>query len=233
MAGRVSVRLRANDFPVGRRRVIEPVPSECHLVPPHCVPGPGCSEVCTDPVPGEWHFDALSTPDRWYIRAFARTVRPAGALCSQTGPDQDAASYIAQTSGRCIERLAFTNPIWVENTVVPPPPPGFTIACTPASLTIDNQSSGTSSCTIRSLNGFASAVGLSCFGVMPAGVGCQFSPSTVTPPANGSVTSTLTVGVGTATAGTRTIQPQGQAGLLFSRTSLVLNLTGQTPPPPR
>src|SRR6267142_1410044 len=79
--------------------------------------------------------------------------------------------------------------------------PDFTIGASPSSLTIAQGSSGTSTITITSLNGFNSATTLSASG-LPGGVTAAFSPNPVTPPANGSATSTLTLTAsGTATTG--------------------------------
>ena len=57
---------------------------------------------------------------------------------------------------------------------------GFTLACNPASLTIAQGGNGTSTCTVQSLNAFASSVALSCSG-LPAGVTCAYNPASVTP----------------------------------------------------
>src|SRR5712671_59116 len=70
--------------------------------------------------------------------------------------------------------------------------PDYTIAASPSSLTINQGSSGTSTIAISSLNGFNSATTLSASG-LPTGVTATFSTNPVTPPANGSATSTLTL----------------------------------------
>jgi hypothetical protein len=54
------------------------------------------------------------------VRAFARTVPLAGALCDPASTDAQAS--VAMRTGRCIERLAFTNPIWVDNGADSPNP---------------------------------------------------------------------------------------------------------------
>jgi leucyl aminopeptidase len=96
------------------------------------------------------------------------------------------------------------------------PPPDFTVSASPASLTVAQGASGTSTATIGSVNGFASAVSLSCTG-LPAGVTCAFSPASVTPPANGAATSALTVLVGATTAtGTYALTVAGTSGATHS-----------------
>ena len=92
--------------------------------------------------------------------------------------------------------------------------PDFTIAASPGSLSIVQGASGTSTVTVTSLSGFTSAVGLSCTGA-PAGVTCAFSPASLTPPANGSASSTLTVSVsGSVAAGGYSFQATGTSGTL-------------------
>jgi hypothetical protein len=107
-----------------------------------------------------------------------------------------------------------------------PTNPDFTIACSPASLGIAQGSSGTSSCTITSLNGFTGAVSLSCTG-LPSGATCSFSPNPATPPSGGSVSSTATVSVsGTTSTGSFPFQVQGVSGALTRTFAMNLNVTG-------
>jgi len=75
--------------------------------------------------------------------------------------------------------------------------PGFSVAATPAALTVNAGSSGTSTVTVTPTNGFDSAVSFSCSG-LPAGATCSFSPATVTPP--GTASTTLTVATSATTA---------------------------------
>src|SRR5260370_9755629 len=79
--------------------------------------------------------------------------------------------------------------------------PDFSIGASPSSLTITQGSNGTSTITITSLNGFNSATTLSATG-LPIGVTAAFSTNPVTPPANGSATSPLTL-TASSTATTR------------------------------
>ncbi|HEX4955741.1 MAG TPA: endopeptidase [Thermoanaerobaculia bacterium] len=107
--------------------------------------------------------------------------------------------------------------------------PDFTISTAPASLTISQGSSGTSTTTVTSVNGFSSAVTLSCTGA-PAGVSCGFSTNPVTPPGGGSATSTLTVTVGASTAfGTYNMTVQGVSGSLNHSTPLTLTVPAPGP----
>jgi hypothetical protein len=104
--------------------------------------------------------------------------------------------------------------------------PDFTIGAAPSSVTVNQGSSGTSTITITSLNGFTSATTLSASG-LPAGVTASFSTNPVTPPANGNATSTLTVTASsTATTGTATVTITGTSGSTTHSTTI--NLTVNT-----
>jgi hypothetical protein len=70
-------------------------------------------------------------------------------------------------------------------------PPSFSVAASPASLTITAGQSGTTSISVTPLNGFDSAVSFSCSG-LPSGATCSFFPQTVTP-SGGAASTTLTV----------------------------------------
>ncbi len=114
-------------------------------------------------------------------------------------------------------------------TVTPTAPvnPDFSLSCNPASLSVAQGGSGNTSCTVASVNGFASPVDLSCNG-LPSGATCSFNPDPATPPANGNVASTLTLSVGGATpTGTSTIQIQGVGASLTRTTNVSLTVTGQ------
>jgi hypothetical protein len=104
------------------------------------------------------------------------------------------------------------------------PTPDFSVSCTPSSLSVTQGSSATSTCTVTSTGGFNSAVTLSCAS-LPAGSSCGFSANPVTPPANGSVNSTLTVSAtATATTGSFSSQVQGVSGALTRSASLSLTV---------
>jgi hypothetical protein len=105
------------------------------------------------------------------------------------------------------------------------PTPDFSVSCSPSSLTVQQGSSGASTCTVTSTNAFASAVALSCTG-LPGGASCSFNPASVTPPANGSATSALTLSVAGSTAtGSYPFEVQGVSGSLTRSASLSLTVT--------
>jgi kumamolisin len=101
----------------------------------------------------------------------------------------------------------------------------FTIAASPATLSIAQSSSGTSTITITSTNSFNSAVTLSATG-LPTGVTAAFSPNPVTPAPNGSVTSTLTLTASsTASTGAATVTVTGTSGSLSHSATIALTVT--------
>jgi uncharacterized repeat protein (TIGR01451 family) len=101
----------------------------------------------------------------------------------------------------------------------------FSVNCNPSLLSLAQGSGGTTACTVTSLNGFSSDVALSCSG-QPAGVTFDFSPNPVTPPANGSIISTLTVNVASnASPGSYTFQVVGTDGNLTQTFDLQLTVT--------
>jgi hypothetical protein len=104
------------------------------------------------------------------------------------------------------------------------PPPDFTLSCSASTLTILRGSSGNSACTVGSQHGFASAVDLSCSD-LPAGVSCSYNPDPLTPPANGSATSTLTLAVPAGISrGTYSFGVQGVSGSLTRRFNMTLQV---------
>jgi subtilisin-like proprotein convertase family protein len=112
----------------------------------------------------------------------------------------------------------------ISLTVTAPPTPDFSIACSPSSLNANQGGSAASTCTVSSINGFSSAVSLSCTG-LPAGASCSFAPASVTPPSGGSATSALTVSVTAgATPGTYAFSAQGVSGALTRTAAMSLTI---------
>ncbi len=112
-----------------------------------------------------------------------------------------------------------------------PPAPDFSISASPTSLTLTQGNGGSSTMTVTSLSGFSSSVALTVASGCPAFTTCVLSPTSVTPPTNGSTTSTLTVTTnvgGTTPAGTTSVVISGNAGVHTTSVSLTVN----APPPP-
>jgi PKD repeat protein len=117
-------------------------------------------------------------------------------------------------------------------TVNPAPPPDFTISASPSINTVAQGGVATYTVTAQSLNGFSSPVSLQAYNI-PGTVltGTGFTPQTVTPPANGSVSATFKVVTNNSTpTGSTTIYIYGDGGALSRSTSI--NLTVNPPPVP-
>jgi hypothetical protein len=111
-----------------------------------------------------------------------------------------------------------------------PPAPDFSISASPSSQTVVQGSSTTYTVTVTSLNGFNSAVSLTVSGC-PSGTTCTLNPTSVTPPANGSANSTLTVQTTSSTpTGTYTLTITGTSGTLTHTTTVQLVVTSSAPP---
>jgi uncharacterized protein (TIGR03118 family) len=78
------------------------------------------------------------------------------------------------------------------NAAPTPPTADFNISASPATLTIAAGQTASFTVNLNGLNGFNSAVNLSCSG-LPANSSCSFSPASVTPPSGGTVMSTLKI----------------------------------------
>jgi kumamolisin len=106
--------------------------------------------------------------------------------------------------------------------------PNFTVAASPTSVTVTQGASGTSTITITSTGGFNSATTLSASG-LPSGVTAAFSTNPVTPPANGSATSTLTLTASsTATVGAATVTITGTSGSTTHSTTIALTVNASS-----
>ncbi len=102
----------------------------------------------------------------------------------------------------------------------------FSLSASPSSLSVVQGSNGTSTVTETSTNSFSAATTLSATG-LPTGTTAAFSPNPITPPANGTATSTLTLTVGSTTApGTYTVTVTGTSGTIVQSTNITLTVTG-------
>jgi subtilase family serine protease len=104
------------------------------------------------------------------------------------------------------------------------PPADFSLSASPASVSVTQGSSVTSTITVGDLNGFTGAVSLTASG-LPAGVTGVFSPTSTT----GSSVLTLTA-AGTATAGTTSVTVSGVSGTLSHTTTVSLTVTSAATP---
>jgi len=118
---------------------------------------------------------------------------------------------------------------WAHITVAsaPVPTPDFSIACAPASVSVAQGSSITSTCTVTSLNAFSAAVDLSgsWVGVAPGDVGAVL-PTPITPLSGGVATSTLTISAGPgASIGPFTYRVTATSGALIHTADVSVDIT--------
>jgi hypothetical protein len=98
----------------------------------------------------------------------------------------------------------------------------FSIAASPASLTVSRSHSGTYTLTLSPLSGFTGAVSLSCSGV-PSHTTCGISPSQVTLNGTSSAQAAVTITVGGgANTGNRTLTFNGTSGTVTHSTTVTL-----------
>jgi len=103
--------------------------------------------------------------------------------------------------------------------------PGFTVSAAPNAVNVNQGGNASSTITVTSQNGFNSPTTLS-FSPLPSGVTAAFSTNPVTPPANGTATSTLTfTASATATTGTTNITVTGTSGSLVQTTTIALTVS--------
>jgi subtilase family serine protease len=100
----------------------------------------------------------------------------------------------------------------------------FTLSLSPASFTIDDGGSKSTTLTVTSVNGFHSAVTLS-VNEFPTDVSATASANPVTPPANGSTTVTITWSASRrAPTGTTTIELIGTSGSLTNEIPVTITV---------
>ncbi|HLA78509.1 MAG TPA: M20/M25/M40 family metallo-hydrolase [Vicinamibacteria bacterium] len=170
-----------------------------------------------------WTLIATLTPPGSGARTLSATYTlPAGALQAIRAQFRYQGSAGTCSSGGYNDRddLVFA--------VDGPATPDFSVACSPASLSATQGGSATSTCTVTSISGFSSAVGLACSG-LPSGASCTFSPASVTPPANASVSSALTVSVAGTAAGSYSLSVNATSGSTTRTASLSLSVTASGP----
>ena len=144
------------------------------------------------------------------LGALSGTATFSAVANASTGP---AKVTITGTSGSLTATAA------IALTIVPPPT--FTLAATPTTLSVTAGASGASSIAVTALNGFTGAVALAASG-LPRGVTATFSALK-----SGKSTLTLTA-ASTAAAGTSTVTITGTSGALSSTAAIALTVN---PPP--
>jgi hypothetical protein len=106
--------------------------------------------------------------------------------------------------------------------------PDFTIGAMPGTATVVQGSSVAYTVSVGALNGFTGSVSLSVSG-LPAGATFAFSPASVTPGTNSTLT--ITAAANTPTGGPTTLTITGTSGSLSHTTTVTLTVTPDTTPP--
>jgi uncharacterized membrane protein len=101
--------------------------------------------------------------------------------------------------------------------------PDFTVSASPASVSVTQGTSGSSTISTTVSGGFNSAVSLSASG-LPAGVTASFSPASIAAPGSGSSTLTLSAS-STATTGTANITVTASGGSVTHTTLIALTIS--------
>jgi subtilase family serine protease len=104
------------------------------------------------------------------------------------------------------------------------PAPGFSLSASPATVSVAQGTSGSTTITSTVTGGFNAAVTLSASG-QPAGVTVGFSTNPIAAPGSGTSTMTLNVASATAT-GKYTITVTGTSGSTMASTNVSLTVTG-------
>jgi hypothetical protein len=105
------------------------------------------------------------------------------------------------------------------------PAADFSIAAAPASISMNQGASASSTITVGSLNGFASGTTLSASG-LPSGMTATFSPVAVTPVSGGTASSTLTLAAtSSVAAGTYNVIVKGTSGSLSHTATVAATIT--------
>ena len=111
----------------------------------------------------------------------------------------------------------------ISLTINAPATPDFTLAASPASLSVAQGSSGTTTLSTTVSGGFNSAVSFSASG-LPAGVTASFAPASIAAPGSGSSILTFTAS-STATTGAATVMITATGGTVTHAVAIALTIT--------
>lgn len=116
--------------------------------------------------------------------------------------------------------------------ITPKPRPDFELVATPDQVTIPQGNSSTVTITVFSDKGFNKPVTLSVTSPTIAGINTAINPSTVTPPPNGAINTTLTITIAqNATLTTHQITVTGTSNSLHHDVQIQLTVVPPPPPP--
>jgi hypothetical protein len=165
-----------------------------------------------------WSASGLPTGAGASFNPTTVTGSGSSTMSVTTSTSTPAGTYTLTITGTSGSLVHSTTVTLVVN---PAPTPDFSISDSPNSITVTRGTTGTSTVTIGSINGFSGNVSLSASG-QGSRVTVSFSPNPVT---GGSGSSTMSVRVSSrATRGTRTITITGTSGSLVHSTTLTLTI---------
>lgn len=180
----------------------------------------GASGVSTITVSPQQGFSgAVSLAASGLPTGVTASFSPASAATSSTLTLAASSSATAGTSTVTITGTSGALSSTARLSLTVTAPPSFTIAATPASLSLAQGSSGTSAIAISPQNGFNGTVNLAASG-LPSGVSASFSAASAT------ATSTLTLTATTSAAvGAYTVTITGTSGSLHSTATISLTVS--------
>jgi streptogramin lyase len=155
---------------------------------------------------------ASSTPAMLTTGQFTEWTMPAGSGVDDVVVDRSGDVWILESSTDKVARLSLSS--------------DFLIDCDPSSLILAQEDNATSTCTVTSVDGFASEVELagSWLGTTPSGV-VYTLPSPVSPPPGRGVASSLIISAGpTASIGKFTFQVEGTSSSLNHKMNLEVTI---------
>jgi len=147
---------------------------------------------------------------------FTEWILAAGSGSQEIVVDTSGAVWVLESSTNKVARLSLASDFLVE--------------CDPSSLIMMQNANATSTCTVASIDGFASAVELTglWMGSQPSNVVFTL-PTPVTPPPGRGVSSSLIISAGpTASTGTFNLQITGTSGSLGHRANLTVTIAAGT-----
>jgi peptide/nickel transport system substrate-binding protein len=155
---------------------------------------------------------ATSTPAMSTTGQFTEWTLPAGSGLDDVVVDASGDVWILESSTDKVARLSLSS--------------DFLVSCDPSSLILVQGANATSTCTVTSVDGFASAVQLAGSWVGPIPSGTVYTlPSPVSPPPGRGVSSTLIISASpTASIGTFTFQVNGTSGSLTHKVNLEVTI---------
>jgi phage terminase large subunit-like protein len=154
--------------------------------------------------------------------------RPLTLSAQPTAPTGTYRLKVRATSGSLTREADLTVAV-----TAPPPPPGFTLALNPTSLTVQQGASGQTTLTVTPQNGFTGTVALSLVaGQDQVPQGLTLSPGSVQVSGSGPVNQPLTLSAQpTAPTGTYRLRVRATSGSLTREADLTVAVTAPPPPP--